>query len=231
LLSVAAKRELVRELSKCPDRALELLHEWTHHDIIEIFCSEFCKAKKYEGVSKQLILHYLFKAVNGKSCGNEKFMKKSGPELNSSDIQLPCKRQKKTDIPALPVIASTPVTAGISAPTNNAHLCGNSACRASLVPEDKFCKRCSCCICFKYDDNKDPSLWLFCNSDQPLQEESCGLSCHLECAFRDERSGILQNGQSKKLDGCYCCTHCGKQNDLLGYFLKHFSVAVLCILI
>jgi hypothetical protein len=82
----------------------------------------------------------------------------------------------------------------------------------------------------KYDESKDPSLWLFCNSDQPLQEESCGLSCHLECAFQDERSGILQNGQSKKLDGCYYCTHCGKQNDLLGYFLKHFSVTVLCIL-
>ncbi|KAK1611937.1 hypothetical protein QYE76_035610 [Lolium multiflorum] len=152
-------------------------------------------------------------------------MKKSGPERNSSDIQLPYKRQKKIIVQALPAIGSAPVTAGIRAPTNNAHLCKNSACRASLVPADKFCKCCSCCICFKYDDNKDPSLWLSCTSDQLLQEESCGFSCHLVCAFRDERSGILQNGQSKKLDGGYYCTHCGKQNDLLGCWKKQLLIA------
>uniref|UniRef100_A0ACD6AG09 Uncharacterized protein n=1 Tax=Avena sativa TaxID=4498 RepID=A0ACD6AG09_AVESA len=220
LLSVDAKRKLLCELSKCPDRALELLHEWTRPDIIQIFCSEFCKDRKYEGTSKQLILHYLFNAVNGKSSGHGKCMKRSGPEPDSGN-----KRQKKSDVPALPIVASTPVTAVISAPTNNAHLCENSACRASLVPADKFCKRCSCCICFKYDDNKDPSLWLSCDSDQSLQEVSCGLSCHLECAFRDERSGILQIGQSKKLDGGYYCTHCGKQNDLLGCWKKQLLIA------
>ncbi|KAM0912549.1 hypothetical protein ACQ4PT_012713 [Festuca glaucescens] len=225
LLSVDTKRELVRELSKCPDKALELLHEWSHRDIVQIFCSEFCKDRKYEVMSKQLILNYLFNAVNGKSHGHGKCMKMSGPEPNSSNIQLPCKRQKKSDVPVLPVIANTPVTADITGPTNIAHSCENSACRAILVPADKFCKRCSCCICFKYDDNKDPSMWLSCNSDQPLEEESCGLSCHLECAFRDERSGILQNGQSKKLDGGYYCTHCGKQNDLLGCWKKQLLIA------
>ncbi|XP_051198831.1 VIN3-like protein 2 [Lolium perenne] len=230
LLNIDAKRELLSELSKSPDRALELLQEWRRRDIMQIFCSEFCKDRKYQGTSKQDILHYLFNAVNGKSCArgkcsHGKYMKRLGPELNSSDIQLPYKRRKKCDVPALPVIASTPVTDGIIAPTNNAHLCENSACRANLVPEDKFCKRCSCCICLKYDESKDPSLWLFCNSDQPLQEESCGLSCHLECAFKDERSGILQNGQSKKLDGCYYCTHCGKQNDLLGCWKRQLLIA------
>ncbi|KAM0849406.1 hypothetical protein ACQ4PT_053754 [Festuca glaucescens] len=225
LLSVDAKRKFVRELSKCPDRALVLLHELTRRDIIQIFCSELCQNRKYEGVSKQRILHYLFRAVNEKSCGHGKSMKKSGPEPNSSDIQLPYKRQKKIIVQALPAIGSTLVTAGIRVPTNNAHLCKNSACRASLVPADKFCKHCSCCICFKYDDNKDPSLWLSCNSDQFLQEESCGFSCHLECAFRDERSGILQNGQSKKPDGGYYCTHCGKQNDLLGCWKKQLLIA------
>ncbi|XP_071679471.1 VIN3-like protein 2 isoform X2 [Lolium perenne] len=225
LLSVDAKRELVCELSKCPDKALELLHEWSRRDIIQIFCSEFCKDRKYEAMSKQLILNHLFDAVNGKSHGHGKCMKRSGPESNSSNIQLPCKRQKKSDVPVLPVIANTPVTADITGPTNIAHSCENSACRAVLVPADKFCKRCSCCICFKYDDNKDPSLWLSCNSDQPFEEESCGLSCHLECAFRHERSGILQNGQSKKLDGGYYCTHCGKQNDLLGCWKKQLLIA------
>jgi hypothetical protein len=79
LLSVDAKRELVRELSKCPDKALELLHEWSRCDIVQIFCSEFCEGRKYEVMSKQLILNYLFNAVNGKSHGHGKCMKRSGP--------------------------------------------------------------------------------------------------------------------------------------------------------
>ncbi|CAM0909604.1 unnamed protein product [Alopecurus aequalis] len=225
LLSVDAKRGLVCELSKCPDSSLKLLEEWTRDDIIQILCSELCKARKYEGVSKRRILHYLFNSVNGKPCDHGKYMKKSGTELNSSNLRGPYKRRRKNDVPVLPVIASTPVTAGVSAPTNSARLCENSAFRAILIPADKFCRRCSCCICFKYDDDKDPSLWLLCSSDQTSQEESCGLSCHLECSFRDERSGILQNGESKKLDGGYYCTHCGKQNDLLGCWKKQLLIA------
>lgn len=230
MLSSNAKRELVLQLSKCPDIAVRLLHEWTSHDIKQILCSEFCRDRKYDGVSKKILLKYLFRSVNGEPSDHGKRVNKSDPEPNSSILQFPNKRQRKNYVPLYPVIASTPVTAGISAPTNNAHLCQNSACRASLNPADEFCRRCSCCICFKYDDNKDPSLWLSCNSDQPLQGESCGLSCHLECALGDERAGILQSGQSKKLDGGYYCIHCGKQNDLLGYLLKHFPVRVLCIL-
>lgn len=228
MLSVDAKRELVLQLSKCPHIALGLLHEWTSHDIKQILFSVFCREKKYDGVSKKIMLKYLFQAVNGEPSGRGKRVSKSDPEQNSSSLQFPHKKQRKNDATLLPVIASTPVTAGVSAPTNSAptnsaHLCQNSACRASLNPADKFCRRCSCCICFKYDDNKDPSLWLSCNSDQNFQGESCGLSCHLECAFGDERSGILQSGQSKKLDGSYYCIHCRKQNDLLGYFSETLS--------
>ncbi|KAM3193189.1 hypothetical protein ACQJBY_070019 [Aegilops geniculata] len=223
LLSVDAKRELVLQLSKCPHIALGLLHEWTSHDIKQILFSVLCRENKYEGVSKKIMLKYLFQAVNGEPSGRGKRVSKSDPEQNSSTLQFPHKKLRKNDATLLPVIASTPVTAGVSAPTNSA--CQNSACRASLNPADKFCRRCSCCICFKYDDNKDPSLWLSCNSDQPLQGESCGLSCHLECALGDERSGILQSGQSKKLDGSYYCIHCGKQNDLLGCWKKQLLIA------
>lgn len=63
-------------------------------------------------------------------------------------------------------------------------LCQNIACRATITSEDGFCKRCSCCICHCYDDNKDPSLWLTCDNDM------CVLSCHLECASKHERAGI-----------------------------------------
>lgn len=216
LLSVNEKRELVRELSKFPGNAPEQLQEWTRREIVEILCVELGRERKYTGLSKQRMLDHLFRVVNGKSSDHRKHLE-SNPESNASNLQSPSKRQRKDDSSSpLPVIGSTPRTAGVSAPTSNAHLCQNSACSATLNPEDKFCRRCSCCICFKYDENKDPSLWLFCNSDQPLQEDSCGLSCHLECALKDERSGILQSGQSKKLDGDYYCIHCGKQNNLLG---------------
>ncbi|KAI4970683.1 hypothetical protein ZWY2020_001597 [Hordeum vulgare] len=223
LLSVDAKRELVLQLSKCPHIALGLLHNWTSHDVKQILFSVFCREKKYDGVSKKIMLKYLFQAVNGEPSGHGKRVSKSDPEQNSSTLQFPHKKQRKNDATLLPVIASTPVTTGVTAPTNSA--CRNLACRASLNPADKFCRRCSCCICFKYDDNKDPSLWLSCNSDQPLQGESCGLSCHLECAFGDERSGIVQSGSSKKLDGAYYCVHCGRQNDLLGCWKKQLLIA------
>lgn len=83
--------------------------------------------------------------------------------------------------------------------------CENLACRTALGSEDTFCKRCSCCICQKFDDNKDPSLWLTC--------EACGLSCHLECGLKQDTYGI----ESDDIDGRFYCAYCGKDNDLLGY--------------
>lgn len=94
--------------------------------------------------------------------------------------------------------------------------CKNSACKANLNREDVFCKRCSCCICRQYDDNKDPSLWLICSSDPPFHGTPCGMSCHLECAFRHENSGISRDRHDKGLDGSFRCVSCGKVNDLLG---------------
>lgn len=75
-----------------------------------------------------------------------------------------------------------------------------------------FCKRCSCCICRQYDDNKDPSLWLICISDPPFRGVSCGMSCHLECALRHKSCGISPD---RELDGSFYCVSCGKVNDLL----------------
>ncbi|GJN00023.1 hypothetical protein PR202_ga17171 [Eleusine coracana subsp. coracana] len=215
LLSVHEKKELVRELSKSPGTALERLKNWSRHDINEILlCVELERGIKFTGLSKDRMLDRLFKVVNGQKCQQQKHVgMKSRPDLDANNLQSPCKVQRTND--------SSPPLLVSGALTNNAQLCQNSACRATLNPEYKFCKRCSCCICFKYDDDKDPSLWLFCTSDESVQGDSCGLSCHLECALKDERSCILQSGQSKKLDGGYYCTHCGKQNDLLGIFLSH----------
>ncbi|KAJ0962669.1 hypothetical protein J5N97_027791 [Dioscorea zingiberensis] len=103
-------------------------------------------------------------------------------------------------------------------------ICKNSACKALLNAEDTFCRRCSCCICHLFDDNKDPSLWLVCSSETDDQE-CCGLSCHIECAFQRQRVGVIDLGQSIQLDGSYCCASCGKVSGILGCWKKQLLIA------
>nr|GEY72223.1 hypothetical protein [Tanacetum cinerariifolium] len=74
--------------------------------------------------------------------------------------------------------------------------------------KNSACKRRSCRICYRYDYNRDPSLWLVCSS--------CGTSCHLECLLEREKSGLPNNGKSKGPDGSFLCVSCGELNDLLG---------------
>uniref|UniRef100_A0A0D9VCB3 Fibronectin type-III domain-containing protein n=1 Tax=Leersia perrieri TaxID=77586 RepID=A0A0D9VCB3_9ORYZ len=227
LMSVDEKRELVRELSKRPEIAPDKLQSWSRREIVEILCADLGRERKYTGLSKQRMLDYLFRVVTGKSSGALEHVqeKEPTPEPNPINHQSPAKRQRKSENPSrLPIVPNSPTT-DVPRPTSNARFCHNLACRATLNPEDKFCRRCSCCICFKYDDNKDPSLWLFCGSDQPLQKDSCVFSCHLECALKDGRTGIMQIGQCKKLDGGYYCTRCLKQNDLLGSWKKQLVIA------
>ncbi|CAI8585809.1 unnamed protein product [Vicia faba] len=108
--------------------------------------------------------------------------------------------------------------------TTKTLVCRNVACKATLNPEDSFCKRCSCCICRCYDDNKDPSLWLTCTSDKP-NEESCGMSCHLQCALSNQMSCILKGSRGVTLDGSFCCVSCGKINELMTTWRKQLLVA------
>ncbi|GMN50481.1 hypothetical protein TIFTF001_019635 [Ficus carica] len=107
---------------------------------------------------------------------------------------------------------------------SNSWICKNSACRAVLSIDDTFCKRCSCCICHFFDDNKDPSLWLVCSSESG-QGDSCGLSCHIECALQREKVGVVDLGQLMQLDGSYCCASCGKVSGILGCWKKQLVVA------
>lgn len=230
LMSVDEKRELVRELSKSPESAPDRLQTWSRREIVEILCSDLGKERKYTGLSKQRMLEYLFRLVTRKSSGRvepvQEKEKESIPEPNTTNHQSPAKRPRKSDNPSrLPILPNNSGVSDVTGPPNNQRFCQNVACRAIL--REKFCRRCSCCICLSYDDNKDPSLWLFCSSDQPFQKDSCGFSCHLECALKDERTGILQSGQCKKLDGGYYCTRCWKQNDLLGYcFVTSFCYTI-----
>ncbi|GAB2300399.1 hypothetical protein Dimus_034441 [Dionaea muscipula] len=103
-------------------------------------------------------------------------------------------------------------------------ICKNSACRAVLSLDDSFCRRCSCCICHLFDDNKDPSLWLVCESESQ-QGDSCGLSCHIECALQKKKVGVVNLGQFMQLDGSFCCACCGKVSGILGSWKKQLVIA------
>ncbi|KAK6162548.1 hypothetical protein DH2020_002389 [Rehmannia glutinosa] len=107
---------------------------------------------------------------------------------------------------------------------SNSWICKNSACRATLSVDDTFCKRCSCCICHLFDDNKDPSLWLECTSESG-PGDSCGLSCHIECALQRGKVGVVDLGLLMQLDGSYCCPSCGKVSGILGCWKKQLSIA------
>lgn len=210
-LSMEQKRELIYEVSKWSDYAAEMLHAWSRQEILQILCVELGKERKYTGMTKSKMIEQLMRIV----CE-----KKSQESANASEVQTLTetsertpKRQKKSDLPNCPSIATT---SAADPGSGNAVCCKNSACKAQLSRHDVFCKRCSCCICQQYDDNKDPSLWLICNSDPPFYSRPCGMSCHLECALRHDNSGIAKDRKDKELDGSFSCVSCGKVNDLLG---------------
>ncbi|KAL9154760.1 hypothetical protein ABFS82_10G137700 [Erythranthe guttata] len=220
-LSIDEKRDLVYHVSNSPDGATEMLHAWSRHEILQILCAELGKERKYTGLTKSKIIEHLLKIVY------EKKSAKNVSEMETEDCERIPKRQRKSDAAAT---TSAPDIDSENYNSNNNYnnktvYCKNSACKAKLNRGDLFCKRCSCCICRQYDDNKDPSLWLICNSDPPFVGVSCGMSCHLECALRHENSGILKDRQDKGLDGSFCCVSCRKVNDLLGSWRKQLVVA------
>lgn len=227
-LSMEEKREIVYELSKWSQGAPEMLQSWSRQDILQILCAEMGKERKYTGMTKLKMIEHLLKIISGKKSGEHEakvLEQKPPPSPAISNRNL--KRPQKTAHPSkLPVFApSNPSLSNVVTDPGTAICCKNYACKASLSKEDAFCKRCSCCICHKFDDNKDPSLWLTCNSDPPYQGNSCNMSCHLECALKHGRSGIMKNRKDQKLDGCYRCISCGKMNDLLRCWRRQLIIA------
>ncbi|XWS52215.1 hypothetical protein CRYUN_Cryun11dG0047800 [Craigia yunnanensis] len=220
------KRELVYELSKRTNRASEMLQSWSRQEILQILCAEMGKERKYTGLTKLKIIENLLKIVAEKNSGDHEGA--TDPESQSSPTngQRTSKRQRKADHPyRLPVPVNDLAISNGGNDMINAIYCKNSACKATLRQEDAFCKRCSCCICYKFDDNKDPSLWLICSSEPPFQGSSCGMSCHLECALKHEKSGIGKDKQHAVVDGSFYCVACGKVNDLLGCWRKQLTAA------
>lgn len=124
---------------------------------------------------------------------------------------LPKKQNRKRENPKQFLPITEP---GSGSGSSSTRICDNPACRNVLTVFDTFCKRCSCCICHRYDENKDPSCWLECTSDS--LGGSCGLSCHVECALQGGKVGVVDRGQGLQLDGSYLCTSCGKISGILG---------------
>ncbi|KAG2310784.1 hypothetical protein Bca52824_022341 [Brassica carinata] len=189
-LSVSERRELIHALSKQPEEASELLNSWSRDEIMKIICAEMGKERKYTGLAKPKLIETLLKLV-------------SRPLGETS----PCPDRKKNSKKMKRETTSYIIC------------CENVACRAALGTEDTFCRRCSCCVCHCFDEDKDPSLWLTC--------EACGLSCHLECALEQERYGIGCDDDEvgRALDGRFYCVFCGKDNDLLGCWRQQVKVA------
>ncbi|KAK9097378.1 hypothetical protein Sjap_022875 [Stephania japonica] len=225
LLSLDEKRDLVHEISKRPSGAPEMLHSWSRRDLLPILCAEMGKERKYTGLPKSKIIEQLLRVVSENK--STKRNSETDPELQPSPAsnQNTAKRQRKTDFPSRLPTATTNSITNVNGDLVNIKYCQNLACRAVLQSDDAFCKRCSCCICYHYDDNKDPSLWLVCSSESPYEGDSCNMSCHIECALKNEKAGIAGAGRQKGLDGSFYCVSCGKLNDLLGCLRKQLIVA------
>ncbi|CAN1331306.1 VIN3-like protein 1 [Linum perenne] len=145
--------------------------------------------------------------------------KKTPPSTHHQSSSRKQKRKGETPIRILPVSDKL-----LDFGSSNSWICKNSACRAVISIEDSFCRRCSCCICHSFDENKDPSLWLVCSSETG-DGDSCGLSCHIECALQHEKVGVLDLGQLMQLDGSYCCASCGKVSGILESWKKQIIIA------
>ncbi|GLU09830.1 hypothetical protein SLE2022_266690 [Rubroshorea leprosula] len=201
------------DASRSPELLQEFLKSGPRRELLQI-C--FDKDKKNSASSKSKMTE----AMKTSS----KMSKKPEPRkaLSNSNGQPSSKKQsRKGENPVrLPQVPEQSLDVAYS----YSWICKNSACRAVLSIDDTFCKRCSCCICHLFDDNKDPSLWLVCTSDSG-EGDFCGLSCHIECALQREKVGVVDLGQLMQLDGSYCCASCGKVSAILGCWKKQLSIA------
>ncbi|KAK9101699.1 hypothetical protein Sjap_018953 [Stephania japonica] len=225
-MTLEERRVLLYQVSRWSNGAHHYLQSWTRKDLVQILCAEMGKEKKYAGTSKSKIVDHLLEIVCENKASKRVNDMENGSQPSPPINQGPSKRQRKNDNPtrlSLPV--NNLCDLNVNENVDSVLYCQNSACKATLCREGTFCKRCSCCICHKYDDNKDPSLWLVCNSDPPYVGDFCGLSCHVECALKNEQAGISKSDCNNVLDGSFYCVSCKKVNDLLRFWRKQLLIA------
>ncbi|KAM5575334.1 VIN3-like protein 2 [Rosa sericea] len=221
-LSLGEKRELVHEIAQWTEEAPEMLISFSRKELVEMICAELGEERKYRGYTKPRLIDRLLKSVSEKSKNNTN----SNPAFSPAKVEIGKKRKQSTEASFQPFTDQGRVSVVTSKEEHaKFQLCQNAACRAPLSSEQSFCKRCSCCICHRFDDNKDPSLWLTCDSDTVDENGPCGMSCHLECVLKHERAGIVKNGCCCQLDGSFYCIACGKVNDLMRTWRKQLVIA------
>ncbi|KAL3504877.1 hypothetical protein ACH5RR_034718 [Cinchona calisaya] len=221
-LSLGEKRQLVHEIAQCLEDAPAVLNSFTRKELLEIICAEIGKERKFSGFTKPKMIEFVLALVT-KKCNKEsdEELAPSSPSQDENELN---KQQKNKYLSQLP-IESDPLHHEIMREDQKFLLCGNLACRAALNTDDAFCKRCSCCICHQYDENKDPSLWLTCNYNSLEEGELCGVSCHLKCALQHEPCGMMKKDSSANLDGYFGCFSCRKINGVMSTWRKQLVIA------
>lgn len=224
-LSLSERQEALCQAVHGVEGAREALESWTRKDLLQLICLEMGKERKYTGVSKSKMVEHLIKLVSAKE-----LREKVDPGFASPTSQFPVpqsssRRQRKAGRPArVPSAIQTPADVSIQK-AELTWVCRNTACKAHLPQGASFCQRCSCCICKKFDDNKDPSLWIVCTPEPLNVEMDCRLSCHIECALSNDMAGVVADGPDILLDGSYQCCSCGKISDLIGCWKKQLLIA------
>ncbi|XP_020102357.1 VIN3-like protein 2 isoform X2 [Ananas comosus] len=216
-LSLAEKRDLVHEICRWAENAPEILQSWSRKELLQLICAEMGKERKYTGVTKPKMIELLLRLVSQNN-------RKRNEDIGGNN-QTGLGKKRKKEYPLELAINLQQESIKSKEQQVDKLICQNVACRASLSKGDAYCKRCSCSICFQYDDNKDPSLWLVCSSEPPYSGESCAMSCHLKCALKHEKTGILKNGCNYELDGSFYCICCGKVNWLIRSWRKQLAIA------
>ncbi|KAJ6807087.1 VIN3-like protein 1 [Iris pallida] len=185
----------------------------------EVLRASFDKERKQSCPSNSKSTEEIAKATTIKGCKNVELKKHSSSHSISTGNQAPRKQPRKCENPV-----RLPSAEDIKGFRCTTWICKNLACKDVLSLDDTFCKRCSCCICHRFDENKDPSLWLVCTSESG-GGDWCGSSCHIECALQHQKAGVADCGQFMKLDGNYCCPSCGKVSGILGSWKKQLAIA------
>ncbi|KAK9164007.1 hypothetical protein Syun_004909 [Stephania yunnanensis] len=168
-LSLEKKRELVRKIATGEEDAHKILNCWNRRDLVEVLCAEMGKENKYTGLSKQNVVEILIKFSEKYKEGdanNELAASSSSSKRQKSkeqQVQVACRRDQ------------VPPAGNNNEEQQIIRLCQNAACRNTTAGQDQFCRRCSCSICHRSDNNiNDPSLWLICGSFAPLRSAHAG---------------------------------------------------------
>ncbi|KAJ7541523.1 hypothetical protein O6H91_10G064000 [Diphasiastrum complanatum] len=222
-LNGTERQELFSSFEKGSSGVRDVLHSWSRRQLKDYLNIKTGVEKKYTSYSKHKLIDRLLSIGLTKSdelrtpCPDELQNVREEVETVTSKVGKGESPSRETNLPG-----NVSLTTEQQSETST--VCKNSACRGKLSVTDLFCKRCSCCICHLFDDNKDPSLWIVCNGRLDDKKGGCNLSCHVECALKLQVAGVTQR-ETVNLDGSFCCPSCGTVSDLIECLKKQLFIA------